>query len=250
MEEVFEEDMTCYSPLHGFKGPETAEGRSRILFKAPAGSERLDVPCGKCIGCRLDYSRGWAIRCMHEASLYENNCFVTLTYDDEHLPKDGNLHIEDFQKFVKRLRKEAFHDGIRYFHAGEYGGDLGRPHFHAILFNCDFADKVHASSRRGNRLYASEALSALWPFGFHSIGDVTLASASYVARYCMKKAEQPDKFFFSRRNFQEQSTRRDSKLIKSMVKFVSRSIRRCPGDRELVRVGSRDMERMFSRAMR
>lgn len=163
-------------------------GRRPIVFNVNDGFEDLPVkvPCGQCIGCRLERSRQWAIRCVHEASLYEANCFITLTYDDEHLPRDRSLDVSVFQKFMKRLRKR-FGSHIRFFHCGEYGEQFGRPHYHACIFNFDFADKYLFTVRRGNRLYKSPSLEELWPFGYSSIGDVTFESAAYVARYIMKK---------------------------------------------------------------
>ena len=126
------------------------------------------------------------MRCHHEASLYQDNCFITLTYSDEHLPSDKSLHVDHFQKFMKRLRKR-FGEGVRYYHCGEYGEKYMRPHYHACLFNFDFPDKKIWKENNGNRLYISESLSELWPFGFVTIGDVTFESAAYVARYIMKK---------------------------------------------------------------
>lgn len=146
----------------------------------------IKLPCGRCIGCRLERSKQWAMRCVHEASLYESNCFITLTYAPEHLPKDGSLNKVHFQKFMKRLRKR-FGSGVRYFHCGEYGEKLGRPHYHACLFNFDFQDRELWSIRDGVKLYTSKILSELWGFGFCTIGDVTFESAAYVARYITKK---------------------------------------------------------------
>lgn len=147
----------------------------------------VDLSCGKCIGCLLERSRQWAVRCVHEASLYDSNCFITLTYDEEHLPKGWSLDKEAFQKFMKRLRKR-FGSGPRYFMCGEYGENFGRPHYHACLFNHDFPDKYHwRTSERGDRIYRSPILEALWPFGLSEIGEVTFESAAYVARYVMKK---------------------------------------------------------------
>jgi hypothetical protein len=156
----------------------------------------LSLPCGQCVGCRLERSRQWAVRCMHEASLYDNNCFLTLTYDDEHLPEDKSLRYEDFQLFMKRFRKrfkgiQPDKDGkypIRFYMAGEYGEKFRRPHFHACIFNFDFADKKYfKKTPGGSRIFTSAALSELWPFGYASIGNVTFESAAYVARYIMKK---------------------------------------------------------------
>lgn len=152
----------------------------------------VDVPCGQCIGCRLERSRQWAIRCMHEASLYEENCFITLTYADEHLPPGGTLEKAAFQKFMKRLRKQYADRRIRFFHAGEYGSRFGRPHYHACVFNFDFPDKLLWTRRREFPVWRSESLERLWPFGNSEIGTVTFESAAYVARYITKKVTGKD----------------------------------------------------------
>lgn len=163
-------------------------GKRRIVFDKGLGfGGELQLPCGQCIGCRLERSRQWAIRCLHEASLYEDNCFVTLTYAPEHLPQDGSLVKKHFQDFMKRLRARCVGRKIRYFHCGEYGENLGRPHYHACLFGFDFADKQFFKMAGDSRLYTSELLSDVWSFGFCTVGDVTFESAAYVARYVMKK---------------------------------------------------------------
>jgi hypothetical protein len=150
----------------------------------------VTIPCGKCIGCRLEKSRQWAMRIMLEASMYEENCFITLTYDDRNLPDPPSLQLEDFQNFMKRLRKQ-FGAGIRFFHCGEYGEENGRPHYHAILMNFDFSDKQPLRlldyGKDKQKIYTSESLERLWPYGYSSIGSVTFESAAYVARYVTKK---------------------------------------------------------------
>ncbi len=126
----------------------------------------MEVACSQCIGCRLDHAGMWASRIEHESSLYDDsngNCFITLTYDEEHLPQDWSLDKSHFQKFMKRLRKR-YPQKIRYYHCGEYGENcrhgihttlcpgcnVGRPHYHAILFNIDFHDRVFGWSIKGN----------------------------------------------------------------------------------------------------
>lgn len=180
--------MPCFHPLRGFRGRHrTASGKVPVVFSASEGwvDQPVELPCGQCVGCRLERSRQWAVRCVHEASLYEDNCFITLTYDDEHVPEMCSLRVGDFQKFMKRLRKRV--GRVRFFHCGEYGEQFGRPHYHACLFGYDFSDRELWSVRQGVRLYTSAILSELWPFGFSSVGDVTFESAAYVARYIMKK---------------------------------------------------------------
>lgn len=185
--------MACYRPLKGYRANAVnPTGKRSIVFKPPEGYTDfpINLPCGQCIGCRLERSRQWAIRCVHEASLYEDNCFITLTYNDESLPDGYSLKLEDFQLFMKRLRKR-FGPGIRFFHCGEYGEKFGRPHYHACLFNFDFKDKELWNTRESIPLYTSKALEELWPHGFSTIGEVSFDSAAYVARYITKKITGP-----------------------------------------------------------
>lgn len=178
--------MPCYHPLSAYQCADgTIVFQERRWFNTV---KTLSLPCGQCIGCRLERSRQWAMRCMHEAQLHEKNCFITLTYDNTHLPSDGSLHYKDFQLFIKRLRKKFGNTRIRYYMAGEYGENFGRPHFHACIFGYDFHDKkLWKRSPSGSMLYRSADLELLWPFGYSSIGDVNFESAAYVARYIMKK---------------------------------------------------------------
>lgn len=183
--------MPCYHPLHGYhaKHVNPATGKRSWVSKLSKAkdAERLSIPCGRCIGCRLEYSRQWAMRCWHEQSLHEDNEFVTLTYDPDHLPYGGTLLKKDFQDFAKRLRK--WHGGkIGYFYCGEYGPLHQRPHYHALLFGVGFPDREHyKDTGAGERLYTSSILQRLWPAGFSTTGDVTFESAAYVARYVVKK---------------------------------------------------------------
>lgn len=145
------------------------------------------VSCGQCIGCRLERSRQWAIRCVHESQMHKDNIFVTLTYDEEHLPSDGSLRPQDMTLFLKRLRKHYCKQKIRFFQCGEYGELFRRPHHHIIMFGFDFQDKTYWTTRDGYRYYISETLKKIWPFGNHLITDCTFETAAYVARYITKK---------------------------------------------------------------
>lgn len=181
--------MACFFPLHGYRSRTKNEsGKYSIVFNPRHGyiDQPQTVPCGQCSGCRLERSRQWAVRCVHEASLHDTNSFVTLTYDDDHLPNDGSLDLSHFQKFMKRLRKKF--GKLRYYHCGEYGDETNRPHYHSLLFGLDFADKKFwKQTSNGDNLYVSETLNNIWGKGFCPIGDVTFQSAAYVARYIMKK---------------------------------------------------------------
>lgn len=149
------------------------------------------LPCGVCLGCRIDRAEGWAIRSHHEAQMHRDigSSFVTLTYADEHLPPENSVSLKELQKFVRRLRDELPPEmrNFRYQQCGEYGEKLGRAHYHLILFGVDFPDKRLHQVRRGNRLYTSELLERAWPYGFAPIGSVSFHSARYVASYVMKK---------------------------------------------------------------
>lgn len=177
--------MPCYSPLKGFRNKENGG----IVFKrSHIAGEAMEVACGQCIGCREDRSKMWAGRIAHEAQMWPENCFITLTYDEEHMPRlwtggPGTLVKEHFQKFMKRLRKRFSPQKIRYYQCGEYGDKLQRPHFHACMFNLGFDDMELFSYNDGNPLFRSKTLEELWPKGFSTIApQVDFDSAAYVAR--------------------------------------------------------------------
>lgn len=175
--------MACYHPLTAYKGESGS-----VVFNPKAGLSGIPLllPCGQCIGCRIARARAWALRCVHEASLYEHNSFITLTYDSAHLPKDGSVDVREWQLFAKKLRKMV--GPFRFFHVGEYGEESFRPHYHALLFGIDFSDNRYRVAARGDYpLYMSETLDEAWGKGLAWIGSVSFQSAAYVARYCIKK---------------------------------------------------------------
>lgn len=175
--------MACFHPLTAYR---VADGS--ILFHAKRGGDQIQLACGQCVGCRLERSRQWAVRCVHEAQSHANNCFVTLTYDNSSVPRDGGLRYSDFQLFMKRLRKRFPNETVRFYMCGEYGENYGRPHYHACIFGLDFPDRtVHARTGSGFFIYRSKILEQLWPHGFASVADFSFESAAYVARYVMKK---------------------------------------------------------------
>jgi len=232
--------MPCYHPLVAIKVgviEKTGKMALRLLkgikydIAKHTNENVIPLPCGQCIGCRLENSRQWAVRCVLEASLYPNNCFITLTFNNEYISDNQSLVKSDFQKFMKRLRKhtdthiydkktnsyikrdiplskQGITPKIRYFHCGEYGSKLDRPHHHACIFNFDFEDKKFWSRRRGVTLYRSELLESLWSdpdtkesYGFSTIGEVTFESSAYVARYITKKitGEQKENHYQGRK---------------------------------------------------
>jgi len=205
----------CTSTISAWCRGTKPNGKKIISFRDPGTGkgEYIQIPCGKCIDCRLKYSLNWAIRMMNEASCYDSNCFITLTFNDKFLDPSYSLQKYHFRNFIKRLRKyltdHKFSDSeqncqllgavrqvrrVRYFHAAEYGETFQRPHHHAIIFNYDFPDKILKTKRNGFNYYESPILSKLWSdpktkesYGFHEISDVSFDSCAYVARYILKK---------------------------------------------------------------
>lgn len=198
--------MGCDFPLKVYRsaterGP---SGKFLLTFnpmRSMQSTGAMEIPCNNCMGCKLEKSRQWAIRMMHESKCWPQNSFLTLTYDDQHVPQDYGLDLRHLQLFFKRLRRRLDYasDGetkLRFFACGEYGDLNGRPHYHAIVFNYDPPDKLkHSVSEDGSSInYSSESLCALWTHGFATTADVTHASCAYVARYVTKKIKTADTF--------------------------------------------------------
>jgi hypothetical protein len=206
--------MSCSNPITAWRSksgrnPETGKWPLTMSRNEGYSDTQMQVPCGQCIECRIERSRQWAIRCMHESSLYQENCFLTLTYDPEFVPvRKGQqtLWKADIRNFIKRLRFELGNEKVRYLQCGEYGQvcarcgkshdqctcghylpGIGRPHHHVCLFGFDFPDKqFYKLSKKGSKQFTSETLNRIWGFGFCTIGELNFESAAYVARYCTK----------------------------------------------------------------
>lgn len=144
----------------------------------------IELPCGRCIGCVQQRASEWALRCEHEARLWRDNWFITLTYEEGTLPPEGSLVPKDLQDFWKRLRKDR--PGLRYFACGEYGETFGRPHYHALVFN--WAPEVSwRQELHGKRLiYKCPELEATWGLGKTHLAPFSGAAAQYVANYVRK----------------------------------------------------------------
>lgn len=223
--------MSCYHPLKGFIIGINENGKKDLKICPydtecvflPFGSEKwerhgyvldssvvkgrvvtdfIPIPCGQCVGCRLEHSRQWAVRCMLESEYHDENYFITLTYDEDNVPvneyisEDGeileslSLRMKDVQDFIKRVRRHFEYrgeDGFRYFYCGEYGETSARPHYHMIAFGLHLDDLVFYKSTPYGNLYTSEFLSSKWSKGYVIIGGVSFESCSYVSRYIMKK---------------------------------------------------------------
>ena len=222
-----EKKMPCYGPITAYRltFERTKNNASVIVFSKSQVNGKpyieMQMACGQCIGCRIDISRQWAIRCLHEAQTHgiNNNYFLTLTYDDEHLNPTGTLVKRDLQNFMKEVRRQkkgarAVEDKknnkirypIRFFQCGEYGeackycgqtrkqcyckkytAGLGRPHHHVCLFNIHFSDLTLQEEKEDNKFYTSTLLGNIWKKGYHVITDLNFSTAAYTARYCCKK---------------------------------------------------------------
>lgn len=214
--------MSCYHPIllepwfvehsNPRRRMMTKNGKPawKLIFDSDLKYDRLVhddscmlVPCGHCIGCRLDYSRTWADRLMLELMYHDSAYFVTLTYDDVHVPKvvtdyddycnpieHLTLQKRDAQLWMKRLRKSFPNDKIRYYLAGEYGSKTIRPHYHAIVFGLHLSDLAFLKKNNlGHNYYTSASLARTWPFGFSMVADVNWNTCAYVARYVTKKID-------------------------------------------------------------
>lgn len=209
--------MTCYHPITMYrvrngKNPVTGAWPLTTSPKLGYTDKPVQVPCGQCIGCRLEYARQWTDRCekelMHpylplipelekvqagakvqQLEYRKESCFLTLTYDNEHLPDDKGLNKSDLQKFWKRFRKAHPLVRIRYLACGEYGDQLGRPHYHAIVFGYSFNGvEPWCKNELGQYTYVCKELSELWPLGLATVtNDVSRELIGYVARYVVKK---------------------------------------------------------------
>jgi len=198
--------VPCYSQM--LAGPipgKTKNGKQRFQFLGKATSYRFNsnvpkhcllLPCRQCIGCRLEKSRQWATRLIHESAQHNNACFLTLTYDDNHVPKNGSLNRSHFTTFIKDLRARCDYYGkgkIKYFGCGEYGDQSSRPHYHAALYGpfgvySDDPERTpEEPSRSGASQFSHVDISAVWPYGFHRFSELSFESAAYVARYVLKK---------------------------------------------------------------
>ncbi|AXH77214.1 MAG: replication initiator protein [Microviridae sp.] len=161
------------------------------------GLQELKLPCGKCPECCKDYYTMWATRGSRELARWDTSLFITLTYNEENLPDDNSLDKKHVQDFIKRVKKE-FHSSkanpIRQTYCGEYGSTTGRPHYHVILYNCDFTDrKPHYTSNAGHQVFTSKKLTDLWGKGNAEFGFATPASIAYLYKYILKKKSRKEK---------------------------------------------------------
>lgn len=163
--------------------------------------EAIKIPCGKCAGCRAQKTREWADRMILELDHSKKAVFLTLTYNDDHLPvkcqvttgqMEMTLQKRDLTLFFKRLRKRYADREIRYYAVGEYGKNTHRPHYHVILYGFSLADfkdiEIKGKNELGQLYYKSDELAeSVWKLGFCLLSDVSWNTCAYVARYVKKK---------------------------------------------------------------
>ncbi|QCS36249.1 replication initiator protein [Capybara microvirus Cap1_SP_178] len=190
--------MPCFHPVRAWLC-KRKDFSNIMLFRDPLSRisafhsiSEVYLPCGHCFGCRLRHAAEWTLRCQHESSLYKQNCFITLTYDDDHLPKINGIpslpmYTFDFQPFLKRLRKRV--GKFRFYMVSEYGSRTERPHYHAIIFGWSPPDLKPWKLKDGHLVYRSDILEKCWPYGFSTVGACCEKTIRYVARYCMKKLD-------------------------------------------------------------
>jgi len=198
--------MACHHPHNAYRRP----GGQPVFGRPPTGVhgsqyEFLRIPCGRCIGCMETRAKHWALRCTLELHRHPTASFVTLTYDDEHVPvlPDGrqSLRKDHVSAWLKRVRSRLGRSEaqlprerrrrLRFFASGEYGDRFGRPHYHALLFGIDpAADRELVAKSWGIAVRdpdGSYSSGTVRSFGHVDVQKVTPKVISYVAGYCSKK---------------------------------------------------------------
>lgn len=155
--------------MRGFR---SRKGSFRLHKPSSDDDRQLMVPCGGCLGCRMDYAQQWALRCQLELRDHTSAVFTTLTYDEDHVPVTLPLPHEALPPFLKRLRK-SLNKKIRFYASAEYGERTKRPHYHAVLYG------VHPDDAR--------AIDAAWRVGHTRTEEITPGRIAYTAGYCHKK---------------------------------------------------------------
>lgn len=156
------------------------------------------VGCGQCIPCRINKRREWVHRLMLEGSQYEDNAFITLTYDEEHLPYvagpqlPGDTHLatlipKHLQDWLKRFRKAVEPLKVRYYAAAEYGDATERPHFHIAMFNFPSCSWGQTRTHKQYCCASCDLVRSTWGMGNIYLGTLEETSMNYVAGYVLKK---------------------------------------------------------------
>lgn len=219
--------MGCDYPLKGFRPP----GGGKLVFNGAKGIQNtgaLQVPCGNCMGCSIRKAGDWSTRMYNESLCWDRNCFVNLTIAPEHLLAHNSIMVRSFQLFMMRLRRRLGDRHIRFYACGEYGDRSGRPHYHAIIYNWSPDDQVfHFTNKHGDKLYTSAFLDDVWGWGQCTVGEVTLKSCGYTARYVTKKIRGSDQFH---KDHYRRCSPIDGKMYDVLPEFALMSMRPGIGD--------------------
>lgn len=201
--------MGCLKPIQVYnlkKGEKAKFKRFNCIEKLTKDMNRYyennnAVPCRKCIGCKLDNSKEWAVRSALECKSSNDNWFITLTYADEFIPINDEgrytCRYSDLRRFTENLRQFFTRQdikNIKYLASSEYGSRTQRPHYHICFFGLPLNDLELTGevSKLGHPYFISKLVDRIWGKGIHKIGRVTYQSAGYVARYTLKKASKLD----------------------------------------------------------
>lgn len=169
-----------------YRVPAKAGAPLSVTFQRRNGAvdlPRVALPCGRCIGCRIDRAKEWTLRCTHESKLHDSNLFLTFTYDPDHLPPDRSVNKRDMQLIIKLMRR--YFGKFRYYLCAEYGDENQRPHYHMLAFGLDLPDLKILSRRKG--IYNQDKLTQLWAKGFVTVQRCNAKTIAYTARYVLKK---------------------------------------------------------------
>lgn len=184
--------MACHEPVSAwlFNCPEGRSVSFRVPKSGDSSFEPVSLPCGKCLGCLADRAMAWSIRAYLESTMWRRNSFITLTYDDDHLPPDNKISKKSLQDFFKRVRKKYT---VRYLACGEYGSRTRRPHYHALIFGHDFrCPDEYVVNANGD--LCSPDLEQFWKLGQSLVTPLSLGTCMYVCGYVQKKVGDPDSF--------------------------------------------------------
>lgn len=186
--------MPCTAPRQAWFGDLLPSGKREILFNARKSIFHEDaflMKCGKCLSCKSGYAGSWATRLYLESLSYVQSCCITLTYNDDNLPEFGNINLDHVSNFIRVLRQWYNRKGcpidIKYFAGAEYGSELGRPHYHVIVYGYYPEDAYYWRRKKVVRYFRSPTFERLWKKGNVEFAEVSPAACSYVANYCLKK---------------------------------------------------------------
>lgn len=157
-----------------------------MLCEKPYRQGSQEFPCYVCLPCRINRKRLWTGRLLLEQMQHDDSCFITLTFDEDHIASDFSLHPEDLRNWLKRLRSLLAPVVVRFFAVGEYGDISGRPHYHVVLFGFRPVDHVSPQLQKKLHRRCTCAVCRSWLFGDVDVGNLTPESAAYTAGYLMK----------------------------------------------------------------